>query len=71
MAGRGGRGGGRGRGRGTMSFDARDLGIMPGEQIPGPALQPPPTFPSLEFQPAPLNINPESKYLNTKGANLN
>lgn len=60
MAGRGGRGGGRGRGRG-MSFDVRDLGFAAGEQLPAPVLQPPPTYPTLESQPAPMEATPESK----------
>ncbi|XP_014252206.2 DNA-directed RNA polymerase III subunit RPC7-like [Cimex lectularius] len=45
---------GRGRGRAALSFNVESLGISPGEQLPGPVLQPPPTYPPLEFHPTPL-----------------
>lgn len=57
-----GRGRGRGRGRGSqMSFDYNQLGFGGGENLPGPVLQPPPTFPPLEHKPVPLKWTPESK----------
>uniref|UniRef100_A0A1B6C034 DNA-directed RNA polymerase III subunit n=1 Tax=Clastoptera arizonana TaxID=38151 RepID=A0A1B6C034_9HEMI len=59
MAGRGrGMGGaGRGRGRGNMSFNMEQLGLSPGEGLPGPVLQPPPLYPPMEFCPAQLEKN--------------
>jgi len=51
--------GGRGRGRGkaSFSFSVESLGIVPGEALPGPMLQPPPDFPILEFLPAPMYMS--------------
>lgn len=50
--------GGRGRGGSkALSFSVESLGIMPGEALPGPCLQPPPAYPLLEQQPAPLSFN--------------
>lgn len=56
--GRGGAGAGRGRGRASLSFNVEQLGLAPGEMLPGPVLQPPPLYPPLEFRPAPLLQNP-------------
>ncbi|XP_014279113.1 DNA-directed RNA polymerase III subunit RPC7-like [Halyomorpha halys] len=55
MAGRG-----RGRGRQALSFNVEALGIMHGEALPGPCLQPPPAYPLLEHHPAPLVLTPAS-----------
>ncbi|XP_018897779.1 uncharacterized protein Polr3G [Bemisia tabaci] len=58
---------GRGRGRAALSFAAEQIGIAPGEALPGPVLQPPPLFPGLEFHPAELDLKPEySKRLRYK-----
>jgi len=47
---------GRGRGRGSgLSFNTEALGIGRGEAMPVTQLEPPPTFPPLENQPAKLD----------------
>lgn len=53
-----GRGGGAGRGRAAMSFNVEQLGFAAGEMLPGPVLQPPPLYPTLEFYPAALETGP-------------
>ncbi|BET01361.1 Hypothetical protein polymerase III subunit Rpc31 [Nesidiocoris tenuis] len=50
-------GGGRGRGRAALSFNVEALGISPGEALPGPQVQPPPTYPLHENHPALLQPN--------------
>lgn len=63
MAGRGGRrGGGRGRGSG-LSFNVEQLGLTRQEAAVTLSLQPPPTFPPLDFSPAPLVNSEENTYL--------
>lgn len=63
MAGRGGRGrGGRGRGTG-LSFNVEQLGLTRQEAAATLSLQPPPTFPPLDFSPAPLVHSEENTYL--------
>ena len=58
-----GRGRGRGRGRGALSFEPSQLGFTPGESLPAPVLQPPPTFPPLEYKPVLLQPGPEGKFI--------
>lgn len=48
-----------------MSFSMEQLGFTAGEALPGPVLQPPPTFPKLERPPAPIVLDPELEYLLT------
>lgn len=45
---------GRGRGRAALSFNVEALGIQQGEALPGPVLQPPPSYPVLETVTAPI-----------------
>ena len=46
---------GRSRGRGQRHTNLESLGIKPGDNIPPPILQPPPTFPPLERKPLDLS----------------
>ncbi|XP_072051044.1 DNA-directed RNA polymerase III subunit RPC7-like [Amphiura filiformis] len=57
-----GRGRGRGRG-GGMTFSAEVLGFGRGEALPPPTLQPPPTFPTLEYKPVPLTTGEDKDYM--------
>jgi len=55
---------GRGRGRGaSLSFNVSQLGFAPGEKVPGPVLQPPPTYPTPENRPLPLDLGEAGEYL--------
>ncbi|KAJ8664302.1 hypothetical protein QAD02_005964 [Eretmocerus hayati] len=57
MAGRG-----RGRGKPMVALSGDQLGVGKAEILP-PILQPPPSYPPLEFKPYPTNVTNELRYL--------
>jgi len=57
--GRGGRGGGTSLNREQLS----SMGIVPGENLPGPITEPPPLYPLLNRKPVPLPESLELDYL--------
>ena len=61
---------GRSRGRGQRHTNLESLGIKPGDNIPPPILQPPPTFPPLERKPLDLSNTSYYQVLLTKKQDL-